>query len=247
MRPCIVIPHFDHVPQFQGMLPKLVGLGIPLIVVDDGSPDSEYLSLQSLLHKEAKEAVLVRHRNNLGKGSAVMTGLRTALDSGYTHALQVDADGQHDLRFLSNILEAAAAEPLALVCGEPMFDASISGLRKHARKITNVLCRLETLSSGISDALCGFRVYPLAGIVPLDSIRMAHRMGFDPEILVRAYWAGIEVRYVSVGVSYPEDGRSHFRYFADNLEIIWMHTRLLSGMLWRLPSLLRRRRKSGRD
>jgi len=248
VRPCIVIPHFDHVPQFRGMLPRLAATGIPLIVVDDASPDSQYLLLQTLLREAAPEAILIRHRNNLGKGEAVITGLRAAFDLGYSHAGQIDADGQHDVRFLSDVLDTAAAEPLALVCGEPAFDASISGLRKNARKITNFLCRLETLSSEISDALCGFRVYPLASILPLvDRSRMAPGMGFDPEILVRACWAGISLRYVRVDVSYPEDGRSHFRYLADNLEISWMHIRLLSGMLVRLPSLMRRRWMSVRD
>ena len=74
----------------------------------------------------------------------------------------------------------------------------------------------------------------------LDDSRLGRRMAFDPEILVRAIWAGIPLRFVSVHVQYPVDGRSHFHYFWDNLEIAWMHTRLIFGMLIRLPRLIRR-------
>ena len=68
------------------------------------------------------------------------------------------------------------------------------------------------------------------------------RMAFDPEILVRALWSGIDLRYIPVKIAYPEDGKSHFHYFGDNLEISWMHIRLVFGMLPRVPFLLRRKR-----
>ena len=74
-------------------------------------------------------------------------------------------------------------------------------------------------------------------------------MAFDSEILVRAIWAEIPLRYVPVNVRYPEDGKSHFHYFADNIEISWMHTRLLLECIVRLPALIRRRlaRREDRD
>ncbi|MGB5180364.1 MAG: hypothetical protein WBP44_16745 [Gammaproteobacteria bacterium] len=90
--------------------------------------------------------------------------------------------------------------------------------------------------------MCGLRVYPLESIVPLcERARLGTRMDFDPEVLVRAVWSDIELRYVPVEVVYPEDGRSHFRYLPDNARITWMHTRLIAGMLLRLPVLLARK------
>src|SRR5881394_173256 len=73
---------------------------------------------------------------NGGKGAAVMAGLRTATAAGYTHAAQVDADGQHDLSDLPNLLAAARANPEALICGEPRFDASAPKSRLYGRKLT---------------------------------------------------------------------------------------------------------------
>lgn len=242
MRPCLIIPHHDHVAQFRTLLPALVATGLPIIVTDDASPQSARAELEALLNTSAPEAVLLKHRVNQGKGGAVVTGLRSAKQAGFTHAVQVDADGQHDIGCLPAMLDEARQHPSALVCGKPVFDDSISPLREQGRKLTHMLCRLEALSRSVQDAMCGFRAYPLAEVIPLlDSAGLSRRMGFDPEILVRASWAGVELRYVPVEVTYPEDGRSHFRYFGDNVEITWMHTRLIIGMLLRLPRLAWRR------
>ena len=66
-------------------------------------------------------------------------------------------------------------------------------------------------------------------------------MAFDPELLVRASWAGIPIRYIPVRVRYPEDGASHFHYLRDNALISWMHLRLVAGMLLRSPLLILRK------
>lgn len=245
MRACILIPHYDHLDQFRVLLPQLTATELPLIVVDDASHGKVYESLESLLTHAAPGTRLVRHSRNRGKGGAVMTGLRTARQLGFTHAIQIDADGQHDVDSLPDLIREAKRHPAALVCGEPQFDRSISGFRKHARKITHVFCRIEAMSQDIVDAMCGFRCYPVEQVVDvINRSSLAERMGFDPEILVRASWAGIEIRYVPVRVTYPEDGKSHFHYLGDNLEISWTHTRLLFGGLIRSPKLLWQRLRS---
>lgn len=243
MLTCVVIPHFDHLELFKKMLPELVAQGFPLVVVDDASPDQSFDGLTRLLDGLAPGSTLIRHTGNLGKGGAVMTGLRAALDAGFTHALQVDADGQHDPGDIPVLCAAASRHQDSIICGQPIFDESISTLRFYARYITLSLGWLESLSTEIRDALCGFRLYPLRQVVALlDSSKPGKRMAFDPEILVRALWADIPLYFVPVRVNYPEDGKSHFHYIRDNIEISWMHTRLILGMLIRLPELIRRNR-----
>jgi hypothetical protein len=66
-------------------------------------------------------------------------------------------------------------------------------------------------------------------------------MDFDPEIAVRLYWIGVAMHNIDTPVLYPPGGVSHFRLLRDNVRISWMHTRLLIGMVFRLPRLLRRR------
>ncbi len=244
---CLVIPHYDHLEQFRRVLPKLVAEGLPLVVVDDASPQQSFEGLRSLLEEMAPRSILVRHAENQGKGGAVMTGLTKAKEAGYTHALQIDADGQHDINGIKSLVAQAEIYPGSLICGKPVFDASISGLRYYSRYITLYLVWLETLSREIQDALCGLRLYPLTEtMVLVKRGGIGTRMAFDPEILVRAVWAGIPLAYVPVKVIYPEDGKSHFHYLRDNLGIAWMHTRLIAGMLIRLPALIRQNRSRSR-
>lgn len=100
----------------------------------------------------------------------------------------------------------------------------------------------------IRDAMCGFRLYPIDAMVRiLDQSNTGSRMTFDPEILVRATWGGIRLHFVPVSVRYPESGKSHFRYVRDNVEISWMHTRLIAGMLIRLPMLIGRKLSRRRE
>ena len=183
------------------------------------------------------------YRDGIGKGGAVMTGLRAAHKAGFTHALQLDADGQHDTSAIEGFRREAEKNPSYLICGEPKFADDISKLRFFARFITLWFCWLESLSTQIRDAMCGLRVYPLESVVEIiDNNRLGQRMAFDSEILVRAVWDNIPLKFIPVNVRYPEGGKSHFRYWRDNIEISWMHTRLITGMLLRLPALLRRRR-----
>jgi glycosyltransferase involved in cell wall biosynthesis len=239
---CIVIPHYDHLVQFRRFLPRLAAVGLPIIVVDDASPGSTAEALNTVLDELPVETKLVCHSVNRGKGGAVMTGLRTASEAGFTHALQIDADGQHDCADIDSFLKAASERPRSVICGKPVFDESISSLRYYGRFVTLLLACIETLSRDIHDALCGFRIYPLDSITAIiNKSRLATRMAFDPELLVRTVWHGIPLHYIPVNVTYPEDGKSHFHYWRDNVEISWMHTRLIIGMVLRLPILLTRK------
>jgi glycosyltransferase involved in cell wall biosynthesis len=244
MLTCLVIPHYEHVDQFSSYLPLLVRKGFPLIVVDDASTPSSVGRLERLLDEHAPGTLLVKHDQNLGKGGAVISGLEAARAAGYSHAIQVDADGQHDPKALESIHGQSCIYPDRIICGQPVFDENISRVRYYFRFLTTYLAWAETLSTEIKDALCGLRAYPLDAVLKLvrgGGRRL--RMDFDPEILVRAVWAGIPLHYVPVHVSYPVDGTSHFQYIRDNFYISWMHTRLLFGMLPRSPVLLARKVK----
>src|SRR5690606_34082484 len=165
---------------------------------------------------------------NGGKGAAVKTGLEAAHEAGFTHAFQIDADGQHDLGAMPAFLEEAAAAPGACILGFPVYGESVPALRLRARKITKFWVDLEVGGRGVvEDAMVGFRVYPI------ESIRAIHvksdRMDFDVEIAVRIAWSGIPIRNLPVGVRYltaEEGGRSHFQPVRDNLRLGLLHSRL---------------------
>jgi hypothetical protein len=188
------------------------------------------------------QVTLVTHEVNQGKGGAVMTGFRTAHAMGFSHALQVDADGQHDLGDVARFLDAARAAPEALVAGYPVYDESVPRGRLYGRYATHVWVWINTLSLEIRDSMCGFRVYPLASVMALlGRTRLGLRMNFDIEILVRLHWDGVRFVQLPTKVGYPADGVSHFRLWLDNALISRLHASLFGGMLLRAPRLLARR------
>jgi glycosyltransferase involved in cell wall biosynthesis len=235
-----VVPVFEHDVALAASLPGLLALGLPLLMVDDGSSQPCADALAAMAAAHAGRLRLRRRPLNGGKGAAVKDGLAWALELGYSHALQVDADGQHDVAALPGLLKAARAEPAAVVCAEPRFHGDAPASRRRGRQLTNFWIAVNTLSRRIPDGMCGVRVYPLPATVPLLG-PCGDRMDFDPEILVRLSWAGLDLRFLPVDVTYPPGGRSGFKMGLDNALISWMHTRLFFGMLRRLPRLLWRR------
>jgi len=210
-------------------------------MVNDGSAEQATNLFQQLAQKYTY-LTLVEHSINQGKGGAVQTGLKVAYSQGFTHALQIDADGQHDLNDVDKMLSESKNHPKALISGKPIYDESVPKHRYYARNITHFWVWIETLSFQIKDTMCGYRVYPLAATVELLCQQaIGKRMDFDIEIMVRLYWQKIECRFMPTAVEYPEDGISHFRAFEDNVLISWMHTKLFFGMLMRVPSLLLRK------
>ncbi len=238
---CVIVPVYDHEHAVGAVIHGLCATHLPCIVVDDGS-GPECARVLDELDALFPDVTLVRRARNGGKGAAVSDGLRAAVAAGYTHALQVDADGQHDLADIPQFIAAAAAHPDSVICGRPRFDASMPRIRYYLRYLTHILVWLNTLSFDIHDSMCGFRLYPLADIlVLLDSQRMGSRMDFDIEVLVRLHWRGVNLRWINTRVRYPADGTSHFRMILDNTLITGLHTRLFFGMLVRLPSIAARR------
>ncbi|KTT02568.1 glycosyltransferase family 2 protein [Pseudomonas parafulva] len=236
-KPCAVIPVYNHEQAVPAVVDDLLRAGLPCVLVDDASDAGCAQVLARLA--EQRDVFLVTLPVNQGKGGAVMAGLREAARLGFSHALQVDADGQHDLGDVQTFLEHSRHAPQALVCGYPQYDASVPKGRLYARYLTHVWVWINSLSLQIPDSMCGFRVYPLpATLALIDNVRLGKRMDFDPEILVRLAWRNQPMRWLPTRVHYPQDGLSHFRLVHDNVLISKMHAKLFFGMLVRAPAIL---------
>lgn len=223
------------------LIEKLVDFSLPIIMVNDGSGTKEKALFQ-ILSDNTELLTVLHHDTNLGKGAAVQTGLKAAFLKGFTHALQVDADGQHNLADVEKLLKKSNENPLSLISGLPVYDESVPKHRYYARNITHFWVWVETLSFQIKDTMCGFRVYPLNSTVDLITKQsLGNRMDFDIEVMVKLYWNKVSTIFIPTAVEYPEHGISHFRPLADNILISWMHTRLCFGMLLRSPQLIFRK------
>jgi glycosyltransferase involved in cell wall biosynthesis len=201
-------------------------------VVVDGSTDGSHEALSRNPRPGLKVIML---EQNGGKGSAVLAGAKAALKDGFTHALAMDADGQHPAGRIRDFMEASMRSPDSLVCGRPVFGPGAPRARLYGRKLSVGLVHLETSGKGAADPLFGFRVYPLVPLVSvLEATGGGRRYDFDPEVAVRLAWAGtpaINLDAECVYVPRAEGGVSHFRYMRDNLTMVAMHARLILAML----------------
>lgn len=244
-RPCLVLPVYDPGPALARTVAALASYGLPMYLADDGSGPGTRLELARLAAQQPLIRLLTLAPNR-GKGAAVMAALRRAGQDGCTHALQIDADGQHDPAAAAEFLALGRAHPGAVIAGVPRYDHSVPTARKYWRYANHVWVWINTLSLDIRDSMCGFRLYPLAPtLAVMARTAIPQRMAFDTEIVIRLHWDGVPVLNAPVDVVYPEDGISHYRAWRDTLAIIWMHTRLFFRMLTLAPGLLARRRRQG--
>ncbi|MBW3696323.1 glycosyltransferase family 2 protein [Vibrio sp. T187] len=240
---CFIIPCYNHGSTIPRVMESLRPFNLPIILVDDGSQPQTQRALESA--SEADNTSLVSLPHNQGKGEAVKAGIRYAHQAGYSHAIQIDADGQHDIAALPELIALSQAHPEDLISGKPIYDESVPKSRLYGRYITHVWVWIETLSLSVRDSMCGFRAYPITQtLATINQYSIGSRMDFDTEIMVRMYWDGCDTRFVDTRVIYPEGGISHFDALWDNVKISWMHTRLFFGMLPRAPKLLTRTLKS---
>lgn len=231
IKPVIIVPCFNHGDAFAPVANKLSNFQIPVIVVDDGSTTPQSKKIKQICSKY--KFYYIRNKKNGGKGAAMLTGFQFAIKNDFTHALQIDSDGQHDIQDIPLFLKIAKSYPNNLIIGNPVYDESAPRARLIGRKITAFWVMIETLNKNMPDTMCGFRVYPLKLIEPILKTIKFKRMGFDIEIIVKAYRCGIKPISVPTKVIYPENGISHFHTFRDNIYISLLHTYLCCLMpLW---------------
>ena len=237
-----LVPFYNHPQNIKALIAALKTYELPVIVVDDGSDEA---SKQILAELERTEGILLLTRaQNGGKGIAMKDGFKFALNRGFSHVLQIDADFQHDAALIGEFLRQSQAHPQSIVCANPIYGEDAPRSRVYGRKITNFWVAINTLSLGVKDAMCGFRIYPLEQLKKAAAKSKTNRMEFDIEILVNAVRQGIDVRWIDTYVRYERGGVSHFKMLRDNALISLMHAKCFFslpkfalGKIWRACGL----------
>jgi glycosyltransferase involved in cell wall biosynthesis len=232
----VIIPSFNS----GGLLATTVAAArahwAPVWIVDDGSTDGSCQAVEAMARTDPGLRVL-RLPVNGGKGVAVRHGLGAAQAGGFTHALVMDADGQHPADRIPAFMAASAAAPDALVMGRPEFGADAPWVRVVGRRLCNGCAMLETLRL-VGDTLFGFRVYPVGALLSaMQASRGMKGFDFDPEAAVRLAWQGAPLIHLPAKVRYlhhTEGGVSHFNYVRDNVLLIGMHLRLSLAAVTRI-------------
>lgn len=218
----IAIPTYDTGAKVVSVVRGVLELGHPVIVVIDGSTDDTAAVLDPL-RAEFPAFEILQHERNKGKGAAVLTAGRRALEMGATHLLTFDADGQHPAAFISEYVRQSAAAPQAMVLGCPVFGPEAPWERVMGRRVGNWWTRFLSVHGGMNDSLFGMRIYPLAPLVVLLSeSRLGQRYDLECVAAIKLRWHGVPVINLPTPVTYftkAEGGVSHFHYLRDNLRM----------------------------
>lgn len=225
----IIIPVYNHPGTLRDVVSRALKIHDMVMVVDDGSRDIAADLLTGL------DVHVIRHRKNMGKGAAILTGAKEAGRLGMTHIVTIDADGQHDPADFRRFIPVIQENPHAIIIGRRCFQGTeVPRLSAFGRSFSNFWMRLHTGIS-IGDTQSGFRAYPLA---VLDNLNLRERhYSFEVEVLVKAAWAGVTIMETDISVYYPppEKRISHFRGFLDNLRISILNTKLTMRSILPIP------------
>lgn len=193
-----------------------------VLVVDDGSTDTDILRLF-----EGTGITVIRHKNNRGKGEAIMTAAKYIAGKDGLFMITMDADGQHYPKDLKKFIPLLSDYDSSIVIGCRNFDIkNIPKSSRFGRKFANFWLRVET-GITIGDCQSGFRAYPVKDLLMLKLY--GSHFDFEAEVLARAAWAGIKLNTVEIDVWYPEPKErvSAFKPVIDNIRISAMHSRLV--------------------
>jgi uncharacterized protein (DUF2062 family) len=229
-RPVIVAPTFNHAQRLGAFLPALIErartLGLAVIALDDGSTDQTATILADVRANAPSALTVLRHATNRGKAAALRTAFDHASSQGFSHALTIDTDGQHDPADIAPVLRLARAHPGTLIVGaRPRTMPGYPLGSRLGRAISNFWVWAES-GQRVTDSQSGLRVYPLAIERALNA--RAARYGYETEVLTRAGWAGVPAIEQPINCTYTLDGGriTHFRPTRDTLAAAAMHWRL---------------------
>ncbi len=211
----VIIPTFNNAGTLKDVLSRTLAQGLPVVVVDDGCTDGTCEVLDSVIAGPDRQSpvTVLTHPHNLGKGAALKTAFRWALEKGYSYAITIDSDGQHYPEDIPELLKAKG-ERTIVVGSRTTRGANAGG--SFANRFSNFWFTAYT-GIGLPDTQTGFRLYPLRDLPSLRVVGNRYEAEFS--LLLFSAWKGLRLVPVQVRVNYPKDRVTHFRPFQDFMRI----------------------------
>ncbi len=229
---CVIIPTYNNEKTIEKIILETLIYTDHVIVVNDGATDS---TPQKLIQFQDK-ITLIHQNKNYGKGFALRTAFKKALDMGYRYAITIDSDGQHFPSDLELFLNEIEHKPDSLIIGaRNMNSENVPGGSSFGHKFSNFWFLVET-GIKLLDTQSGYRSYP---IKKMKSTRyFTSRFEFEIEVIVKAAWKGIPVISIPIQIFYAkaEDRVTHFRPIKDFVRISFLNAYLVVlAFLWYKP------------
>ena len=221
----IIIPVYNNPKSIKRVVEDALLLDMFVIVIDDGSD----VEVDTILD-EHSSLVVLRHKQNRGKGVAILTGVKEAKRRGFEYVVSVDGDGQHYPKEIEHLLPFIKDENI--VIGNRKFEENVPNSSKFGRQFSNFWIWAES-GRWLEDTQSGFRAYPVS---ILDLNLTQGRYDLEIEVLIKHLWSRRDIKEVAIEVYYPPKGTrvSHFDKVQDNIRLSKIHSRLFILNILRL-------------
>ncbi len=207
---CVIIPTYNNAGTVLKVIEDVLQYTSDVIVVNDGSTDGTSHILENITG-----ITVVEYSRNRGKGYALKTGFRKALEMGFSYAITLDSDGQHFAKDIPAFLKANQEHPGCLIVGQRNLEGvDRSSGSKFANKFSNFWFFVQT-GRNLKDTQTGYRLYPLRKLIGLSIL--PSRYEAELLLMVLASWHGVRLFSTPIDVYYPprEERVSHFRPLRD--------------------------------
>ncbi len=229
---CVIIPTYNNEKTIVKIIADTLAYTDKIIVINDGSTDSTV----DLLKPFETVITVIHQKINQGKGMALRTAFKEALEIGYHYAITIDSDGQHFPEDFELFLDKIEHHPDSLIIGARNMDSeNVPGASSFGNKFSNFWFWVET-GLKIPDTQSGFRLYPINRMKKV--VYFTSRFEFEIEILVKAAWRGIHIIPIPIKIYYDKGAErvTHFRPGRDSVRISFLNVYLVTlAFLWYHP------------
>lgn len=197
MKVCVVIPTFNESKAIARLVRAIMRKGHDIVVIDDGSADDT----AKIASKEG--ALVIRHPKNKGKGAAIKSGFRYALNTNCDAVIIMDGDGQHDPEDIGRFVEAAKTTDADMIIGNRMDEPLAM---PWVRRVTNTW--MSSFISNISgqtipDTQCGYRLIKRRLLKDLPLVSSKYET--ESEILIRAGKDNFKILSIPIKSIYKDE------------------------------------------
>ena len=244
-RCCVVLPTYNNEKTLERVLNGVLKYTTDVIIINDGSTDS---TREILLNYP--QTIQIHLPQNVGKGNALKTAFEHAVNLGFVYAITLDTDGQHFPSDIPNFIEALQAsenKSILMIGNRNMNNADVLARSAKGNRVSTFWMKAAT-GLELQDSQSGFRLYPIKDMASIKFMKATKKFEFEIEVIVKSYWAGIEVIHVPIKILYDLDERvSHFRPFMDIARMVVLYTWFLLVRLFYITprNFFRKLKKKG--
>ena len=203
MKIIVGIPAFNEEKNIASIITKLSTIADTILVCDDGSTD-----LTATIAKKIG-AVVIKHGKNLGYGAAIRSLFLKAKDLDGDVLVTFDADGQHRIDDIKNVIKPIVNQEADLVIGSRFLDESEKEVPQYRKIGIKVITKITNASikKQLTDSQSGFRAYSRKIISELNPSETG--MGVSTEILIKASSKNFRIVEVPIKIIYEGNTSTH--------------------------------------